>query len=211
MKAAREQVRNFTITHKRKLLWIIVLIIVLPIAFVVLDIIYYFVRNYVEEQIINQKFHAEVKQYPQIHVNNFMLWEGDSRVDITIKNKGRVTMWYGVDGVPRIEYIGNFGTMFGCFYVDKNGKNQESAYTTDLWLDKTSPYKKWFSFEVNTLGDLVNHYDDITKILTTFPISSPESMFVANNEKHIPNPKYQIKNTFWNRPVVCNLSVAHEK
>jgi hypothetical protein len=122
-----------------------------------------------KEEKIDVKFHQEVSQTPSIQVKSFKLWEGDSIVELEVKNKGTVMMWYGLDGTPRLDRIGNFSTSYDCFNVDNQGNKKSYAFTTGLILDKDSAFQKWFPFEVNNLNDLVLRYDDIIKILETFP------------------------------------------
>ena len=166
-------------------------------------------KNNQTEKLIDQKFHQEVAQVPQLKVKNFMLWEGDSMVTIDIKNKGEVRFWYGKDGVPRIDSLGQYSTSYTCFYVDKSGKKTEYAYDTGLVLDKDKKYAKWFNFQVNSLKDLVDKYDLVTSVLTTFPKNPATIPFEDSWGKREvieqSNPNYTLKQQFRGKEVWCDL------
>lgn len=49
-------------------------------------------------------------------------------------------------------------------------------------LTKDSPFSKWFPFEVRSLHDLVNRYDDILKIVNTFPKKSIKDIDTVNED-----------------------------
>ncbi len=172
----------------------------------------WFYKNDQAEKIIDKKFHAEASQMPQLKVNRFTLWEGDSIVDANIQNKGHALFWYGEDGVPRLNGIGNYSTTWDCFFVDTAGKKTEYAVTWDLYLGKDSPFKKWFPFEVNNVKDLVNKYDAIIKVLATFP-KKPETIVLEPTDgrwgkrdvvKH-PNPNYILKLKEQGKDIQCDL------
>ncbi len=127
------------------------------------------------EKIIDQKFHQEASQVPELKVKSFKLWEGDSMVEAEVLDKGTVYFWYGIDGVPHIDRINKYSSSWECFYIDNKGKKTNYAYTRGLVLDKESDFKKWFPFEVNSLKELVQRYDDIQKVLATFP-KNPETI-----------------------------------
>lgn len=174
-------------------------IIILSVAgFIAYLFLRYTVLDKRDEEIIDKKFHAEVAAIPQIKVNRFFLWEGDSHADITIANKGSVFFWYGKDGVPRIEGIGSYPIPFVCYYVDTQGNKTNYAYNMPLVLDKkTTLYKKWFLFEVNNLNDLVSRYDDIIQALNTLP-KNPEMVDFKDSwgKRSVvknPNPNFILK------------------
>ena len=96
-------------------------------------------------------------------------------VTVDVENKGEVRFWYGKDGVPRIDNLGQYSTFYTCFYVDKNGKKTDYAFDTGLVLNKEGEYAKWFNFQVNNLKDLVEKYDSISAVLATFP-KNPETI-----------------------------------
>ncbi|GEM_PF-4166831 len=161
--------------HKRHLIIHSVFLLLGTILLLVLSFVAYFYLKFTvlykyDESRIDKKFHAEVSAIPQIRVDRFNLFDGDSMVNITIANKGSVSFWYGTDGVPRITGIEPYAIPFVCFYVDNQGNRTSYAYDSPLVLDKnTKLYKKWFAFEVNNLHDLVSKYDSIIQVLNTFP------------------------------------------
>lgn len=116
------------------------------------------------EKLIEKKFYQEVSQLPQLKVNSFSLWEGDSIVLAEVEGKGMVNFWYGKSGYPRIMTIDSVETSSYCYYADTN----EYAYTTSLTLYKGSKFQQWFPFEINNLKDLVDRYNDIVAVLKTF-------------------------------------------
>lgn len=125
-------------------------------------------QDSIKETQIHKKFHEEVAKIPNFEVKSFKLWEGDSIVEIKVKDKGTVRFWYGIDGIPRIDSIDKYSTSYDCFNIDSQGNKQSYAFTKGLVLDKNSIFKQWFPFEVNTLKDLDMRYNDIIKILETF-------------------------------------------
>lgn len=166
-------------------------------------------KNSQAEKIIDQRFHQEVAQVPQLKVKNFMLWEGDSMVTAEVENKGEVRFWYGKDGIPRIDSLGQHSTSYTCFYVDENGKKTGYAFDTDLVLDKEAKYGKWFPFQVNNLKDLVEKYDSISAILATFP-KNPETIPFEDSwgKRDViknSNPDFVLKQQFRGKEVWCDL------
>lgn len=171
MKATEQ--KNFSLKRVLKPLLIIVVGLVV-IGALLIGLFFGYIaytahQDKVKEDKIDIKFHQEVSQTPNVQVKSFKLWEGDSIVELDIKDKGTVRMWYGVDGVPRIDNIGKYSTSYDCFNVDAQGNKKSYAFTSGLVLDNDSAFKKWFSFEVNNLNDLVVKYDDIIKVLESFP------------------------------------------
>lgn len=145
------------------------------------------------ERQIKAKFDRELKPLSsQIKVNSFHLWEGDSIDEITIKGKGKVRMWYNLNGIS-IDRIGKYGTDFPC------GEEHASVgMSTGLTIEKDAPLGHFFSFEVKSLHDLVTHYDDITRVLATFPKRRQDGM----------NTKFTFKlpNTF--QSITCYVFVG---
>lgn len=166
-------------------------------------------KNNQTEKHIDQAFHQEVAQVPQIKVKSFRLWEGDSMVQADIENKGEVKFWYGQNGVPRIDSISSYTTLYDCFFVNIKGQKTDYAFTTGLVLDKESKYKKWFPFEVNTLKDLVDKYDSIIRILHTFP-KKPEMIPFGDSwgKRQVvkqSDPTYILTQQLRGKEVVCDL------
>ncbi len=197
------------IKQKKFLIPIIFFILLLSVfAIIAIKVVIWQKTNDRNEKIIDQVFHADIAQYPNVKVTRFMLWEGDSMVTLDIPGKSPVSFWYGIDKVPRIEGIGTYNTQFDCFKVNSSGKKINYAATTDLWLDSTSPFHQWFPFYVNTIGDLLNKYDDIVKILDTFPKNQPLIQFKDGNGARtilqVPNLNYEI-NLNGNKNTVCDL------
>lgn len=206
----KDNKKIFSTSHN-KLIIVLVLFAVMVAAtpgyfFFHLEII-----NPIKEKIIDREFHSDIKQFPDIKIAKFMLWEGDSMVTLDIPNKGRVSFWYGVDRIPRIESIGKYYTNnFTCFKIDNNGKKVNYAYNVGLDLDsQTKEFRKWFPFQVNSIKDLINNYTNIVKILETFPQNPPLIDFNGDsgNRKIRKNPdeNFMIKNPYGSKQVVCDL------
>lgn len=162
------------------------------------------------EKNIDLKFHQEISNIPEIKVNSFKLWESDSIVNIDIQNKGSVHFWYGRNNVPRIDAIGNVGISQVCYYVDRNGTKIGYAGDVSLVLDKDQYYKKWFSFEVINLQDLVNRYDEIVKIVSTFPKNPETEVFHDKlwGDRYVvknPDPNFIVYRKIDNKEVTCDL------
>lgn len=147
--------------------------------------IYYFIfgpYDRIREQKIDKRFHEELKTLPNVAVKKFTLWEGDGFSSIDIKNKGQVHFQYSVAGIPYISAIGGKSTYFNCVRTDKTGKKTEFSHAEAMVLTKDSPFSKWFPFEVRSLHDLVNRYDDILKIVNTFPKKSIKDIDTVNED-----------------------------
>ncbi len=188
------------------IIFLIVIVAAIPAYFA----IWSFKNNY-NEKIIDREFHKDISQYPNVKTTKFTLRDGGSMVTLDIPEKGQVSFWYGVDRVPRIQSIGRYNTSFTCFNVDKNGKKVSYAYDTSLWLDATSPYAKWFTFKVNTIGDLINRYSDIETVLNTFP-KNPELVDFNDSwgERQIverSNPNFLLKPNNGQESPVCDLYI----
>jgi hypothetical protein len=195
------------ISPKKKRVIFAVIIAICFIAALPAYIGFWFLRNWYDEKIIDHKFHQDITQYPNVKVTKFMLWEGDSMVTIEIPKKGTVRFWYATDQVPRIDAIGKYETSFDCFNIDSEG-NKKYVYSTGLWLSNSNPYTKWFSFTVETIGDLIAHYNDIIKVLDTFP-KNPKTVDVhfSGGEREMlvkSNPDFILKPEGKNSPV-CDL------
>ena len=162
------------------------------------------------EKNIGLKFHQEISNIPEIKVNSFKLWEGDSIVDMEILNKGNVHLWYGRNSVPRIDSIGGIGISQVCYYIDRNGTNIGYAGDVSLTLDKDHYYKKWFPFDVLNLQDLVNKYDEIKKVVSTFP-KNPETEIFHDKlwgDRYVvknPDPNFIVYRKIDNKEVACDL------
>ncbi|HTK03308.1 MAG TPA: hypothetical protein VL401_00870 [Alphaproteobacteria bacterium] len=110
-----------------------------------------------------------------------------------IKNKGDVTFYYWTsDHSLAIPRIGNYKTTYDCFYVNSDGTKGKYMGTSSLYFANDSPYKKYFPLEIKDFGDLSDKYDDIVKIVKSFPKD--------------PNPNYTIQiRTTWGKKGVCDL------
>jgi hypothetical protein len=186
-------------------------IIVVFILFAGCIATYFFIwqfTNIRDEKIIDKKFHDEVSTLPQIKVDQFMLWEGDSHAEITIGGKGKASFWYGKDGIPSIESVGSYSTSYECDFFDSMGQKTGYAFNTSLILSPNSPFLKWFPFQVNNLQELITHYDDIINIVSTFPNYPNTSLRDDSKEKSdifVSNQDFTFKQLFRGKQVQCNL------
>lgn len=202
--------------QKTRSYWPVMRIILLMLGLFLLPIVIFFavfefrlIKDSFVEKRIERNFYKEVAMLPQITLKSFRLWEGDSMATISIKDKGEVYFWYGIGGVPTIERIGEYGTSFECFYVDSRENKVHAAYSTGLSLGQNGQFTPWFPFEVNSLSDLVEKYDQIIAILQTFPHNPPVIehkdswglRYVLKN----PDPKFILKTTHKGRQVQCDL------
>ena len=134
---------------------------------------------------VEQKFYAEAKTIPDIRVVQFNTFEGMGGGTIAIKNKGETSIFYDLAGVTDILHIDTFDTEFMC-------PTKQTMIGYPLRLTKNSPFLKWFPFQVTTLRQLVDHYDEIVSILKTFP--------------HTPNSNYTVQVSFWfGQRTTCSL------
>lgn len=197
--------------HSVFLLFGVIFILILCIAG------YFYLRFFVldkyYESIIDKKFHQEVSTISQIKVKRFMLWEGDSMVDLDIQDRGVVSFWYGIGGVPIIQAIGLYYIPFVCFYVDNQGNKTGYAYDTLLGLDKNNKYQKWFPFQVNNLQDLVDKYDEIIRVLETFPknpemVEFEDKTWGTQRVLKNPNPNFTLIDRYKGKDIACDLYVT---
>lgn len=201
-----------TFSFNRRLLLIVLIPLVIPLIFIGLFfgyMKYLDVQYKVREKIITKLFTEDIKQFPEIILTNFTLWEGDSMVSLEIPNKGKINFWYGTDKLPRIDSIDTYDTTYDCFYVDTKGQKTNYVYDMQLILDNQSHFKQWFPFQVISLKDIVEKYDEIIAILKTFPQDPPLIPFEDRyGKRHVrlkPDEKYMIKTAFNGKPVVCDL------
>ncbi len=185
------------------------LILLLVISFYVF-LFFHFESSKKVEKMIDKKFHEELAQVPELKVEFFQLWDGDSIVHAEVKGKGPVNFWYGERGVPRIVGFGGYQVPGRCLYTDEKGERVKYGFHSMLVLDNDTPYKKWFPFEVNNLRDLVDRYDDIAAVLNKFP-TKPEMTSIdigtGSNQEMVknPNPDYVLKYQDNGRNVHCDL------
>ncbi len=132
-----------------------------------------------KEARIEKYFYEDIADLSDVTVHGFKLWEGDSIVELDIKDKGEVMFFYGEDRIPRIMRIGNLSVGIDC---QKNGKLE---YTSGLNLSKNSQYKKWFSFDVLTIRDLVSNYDKIFSVVKTLPNKVGDDTAYMWKERHM--------------------------
>lgn len=143
------------------------IIIVLVVAFMGYSYYSMMVGDPKREKQIEEKFNREAKELKDVlEVNRFTVWEGDSIAEVTIKGKGKVTMWYDIDNV-RISSIDKYFTSFQC--LKKNKGTYKEVFNTSLSINPQSSLYSKFNFEVNNLHDVVTHYDEILTVVKTFP------------------------------------------
>lgn len=141
------------------------------------------IKDHKQEQIADAKLQQELAALPEIKVTYKVLWEGDVIVTAIIENKGKINFWYGKDSFS-IQGINDKFVDFECFNLDKNGNRTTHAFVTGLYLRSNHPFKKWFPFEVNTLKELSEKYEQIVQIISTFPPkgSAPNAEFMFERE-----------------------------
>jgi hypothetical protein len=167
------------------------------------------VRYFFEERYIDKKFHEEVSQIPQMKITFFNLWEGDSMVTAKIEGKGEVKFWYDVSGVPRIDSIGNHSTSYACFFVDENGKKVKYAFDQSLVLNKEGKFLKWFPFQVESLQELADKYDDIVAVVQTLPHDPQRVPFEdSSGSREVikeSKPNFTLKDHYKGKELWCDL------
>lgn len=208
-KEIHKEVKSAT-KRNQKVILLLVIFAVLLVGALPAYVTFINIADTLAEKKISYEFHQEVQQYPAIKVKRFMLWEGDSMADLEIVGKGPASIWYGLDKVPRITAIENFNTSsFDCFYIDKKRNKEGYAYTQYLTLHGDTQWEKWFPFQVNTLHDLITRYDQIVKILKTFPQNPPlvefNDLSGKREVRQVSDPKFVLNTPFGNKPTVCDL------
>lgn len=137
-----------------------------------------------QDSYTEQKFLKEVATIPEVKGKIRNTFEGGTLADIQIPNKGSVTIMYGLFGLEYIRRVGQYDTVFIC--------PEDKSVGIGFGLVKDSKFQKWFPFEVNNLQELVNHYDDIVAILSTFPTS--------------PDPDYTVTaSSRLGKQIVCSI------
>lgn len=127
-----------------------------------------------QNQYVESKFLKEMASIPEAKGKIRNTFEGGATVNITIPNKGSITVMYGISGIEGIWHIGKYNTAFMC----QDNKGYSIVYPLEL-SKNNNRFKKWFPFQINNLKDLVTNYDNIIYILNSFP--------------ELPNSNYTIK------------------
>jgi len=159
---------------------------------------------------IEKKFNEEIKNNPEIEVEKFMLWEGDSRVTVSIDER-KIIFWYGISGVPRITFIDGYSTDFDCFYVEEDNKKVKYVYSKSLKINSGSNnyFNKWFPFDIDNLNDLVEKNQEIVNQIRTLPINPKLMEFNDKSGKRSilkePNSDFMIEEYHEGRKVICDL------
>jgi len=93
---------------------------------------------------------------------------------------------------------------FDCFLVDaSNNEKAGYIYNRNLTLVGNSQFKKWFSFEVLDIKDLVGHYDEMMQALSGFP-KNPELIDFEDRMGKREVIKYP-NEEFNDKRVICDL------
>lgn len=127
----------------------------------------------IKEKNIAKRFSKEMETTEGLIVENFDTYDCDGWANVQIEGKGKALIFYDENGNVSVRGITSYPTSFVCYYVDSNEKPTRYAGNFVLWLDKDSPYEKWFPFEINNLQDLVLRYDDIVDSMEKLP-KNPE-------------------------------------
>jgi len=149
---------------------VVLIAIIFFLYFSLLIFLLYFQNGFVEK-----KFAKESGGIQNIKVRTHSIFEGGLSATFEIAGKGSIEIMYGIAGLEYIRRIGEFDTIFMC-PEDKN-----SAIV--LGLGKGNKFQKWFPFQINTLHELVSHYDDIISILKTFPKTPDPDYAVITTSK----------------------------
>lgn len=151
----------------------------------------------------------ELKDSPEAKLTWDAVDNGERMVTLDIQDKGEVRFWYSEEGVRSIESIKSKMIDFSCFFVDSEGIAQTHAYTTGLQTNDR--FRKWLPFDVRTIPELVEHYDDIVAITSAFP--KKEELLRTSDVAYRngywmpahPDPNFTLNNTFRGRKVACYL------
>lgn len=128
-----------------------------------------------------------------IKINSVDIYEHRSFAKIEVLDKGEIDLFYDYNdrtsGNFHIQKIGKYKTSFFCVNVGSD-RTLNSEGHVDLSFEEGSRFEKWFPFEIKSPSNLVEHYDEIIKILQTVP--KGPSMIVLYDSK------YRSKNEFVN-------------
>lgn len=160
----------------RNLLLLTVGVAVMCAMFVFVRSDYYFERRKTEsvlatiQGISNIKLHSYIDITEEINSSSFSVTGQPSSIVVL----GRLTR-YEVEGQFSVFRIGkwkfrNSGRNHGGNYVAATGEPVESNYFGyHIALGRNSPYQELFPFEINTLQDIVDHYQELVDLLETWP------------------------------------------
>lgn len=161
------------------------------------------------ERTVQEHLYNELSTVPEMSLEGFVPENGESFVTVRMESGSMISFWYGLDRIPRIEQISGLNTSFECFYTDETGDRVEYAYDQPLSLHPGSGFKTWFQFEVTSLGDLVERYDNLVTEVRQLPQNPPlrelrdstGTYFVREN----PDPEYVLRNQIGQKVIECDL------
>lgn len=186
------------------------IVLILSLSLIItLAIINSLVGDYRAESEAIDKFFVELRENPELTVTFFKPIEGRILADLNVEDKGSTKVFYSQYG---IEGLYSFNDQFAdvdCFYVDENDDKTKYAYTESLRIGKDSEFYKWFPFEIETLRDLVDHYDDVKSSLDSLPHNPPLTDFNdSSGQRQIrakSDPEFTISKVFNGKSIVCDL------
>ncbi len=120
--------------------------------------------------ISNVKLHSCVDVIEEVNSSSFSV---ESHPGSIIRIGG--LCYYADKGKFAVNQIGKWkfrisGRNYGGAYVAATGEPVESDYLGfHITLGVDSPYRKLFPFEVNTLQDVVEHYQELVELLESWP------------------------------------------
>jgi hypothetical protein len=149
----------------------------------VMCVLYVAARNrYYADRIQVQSILAGVQGISDIKLHpHFDVVEEVNHISVTVENipDSMITFGgladYGEAGRFSVGRIGKWqfrisGRRHGLVFDSETGESIESSYFSGhITFGRGSPYNKLLPFEINTVQDLVDHYEDLVQVLANWP------------------------------------------
>lgn len=148
-------------------------ILILATSLVLLAIISIvaYIKDVAEGKTVKAKLYKELTQFPEIQLYQEPWWDkGELHVWTQIKDKGTVIFWYTKNGA-----INGF-LQYGDYFPDVNCVATTAEYSTFFNIAKDHEFKQLFPYEINTIKDIIDRYDQTIQIFSTLT-KKPQQAF----------------------------------
>lgn len=163
-------------------------------------------QNLKHERMIQQALYQEIEALPEVELVEFTADRGQALVDLQLVGQGKVVFKYGVDQQPKITQLGQFQTEFDCFMPDELGQPSRFLMSKPLSLRNGSMFQPWVQYELNSVRELVQEYDQVLSAVQALPID-PATTTTEDGYAILaqPNPEYRLQTEYQGEAVICDL------
>lgn len=165
---------------------ILLMLLLISISFLLFE----YGKDRFEEGQVKERLSYELSQFPEIKLHQDPWWDkSEFHVWSNISGKGTAIFWYTKEGK-----ISGF-LQLGDYFPHVNCKtNDREDYETFFYIGQNHNLKSLFPYEISTIRDLVNYYDQTVKVLATLPKD--------------PSSGVEFASVFNGQPANCVLSVG---